>query len=444
LSFLIPDSFGKNVPGKESHIPTFLVDSISYLLIFFNNKKGKVMRTMFQKIFGSLLIFILISSIIHAEGLNKAKPSAPSRRDYSREARLKESDEALEENAPPTPLGSLSLKNYRSATSANNSYTLDLQLDGWTSNIALEFPPARFSRTTTGNLETKPSLAEPDRCYGFWSSPNFTIVKPKEINNANSVTAYVEYSHTPVGTAFRIPTIRTRFNRADFLDAAIYLYDGRNLNPDGGTGVITCKFDPNSLPSDQPYFLSVDFISFDQPVDPSYTFTITKAYVVSEEYPAPPEFIIDGVWVETDEDAKAWINGYKIDLLTWCYDAAYNDQITVMIKIINEFRNEYDVYVWANDTLTLLNTTDTYQVAAAGRWACYLERDGDVKVWNPFTDELLHIKNNGYRIAGGGDDALLIWDWDDDLYVWISEEGLYKVEEDDIWFLCDTASTPVY
>lgn len=397
-----------------------------------------------QKIFGFLFIFILTSGVIDAEALNKAKPGAPPKRDDSREARLKVWDEAAEKNAPPETLGNLSPKNYRAAASAKNTYTLDIPLDGWTSNVALEFAPARFSRNTSGHLETKPNLSEPDRCYGFWSSPNFTIVKPKEINDANSATAYVEYSYTAVSSGIRIPTIRARFNRTDFRDAAIYLFDGKNIDPGGGTGVITCKFDTNRLLSDQSYFLSVDFISFDGPVDPNYTFTITKANVVTEDYPAPPEFIIDGVWIETDEDAKAWINGYKIELLSWCYDAGYNDQIAVMIKIVNEYGNQYDVYVWANDILTLLNTTDTYQVAVAGRWACYLEQDGDVKVWNPFTDELLHIKNDGYRIASGGDDSLLIWDWDDDLYLWLPGEGLYKVDEDDIWFLCDTSSAPIY
>jgi len=42
-----------------------------------------------------------------------------------------------------------------------------------------------------------------------------------------------------------------------------------------------------------------------------------------------------------------------------------------------------------------------------------------------------------------GDDSLLIWDLDNDLYVRIPEEGLYKVDENDIWFLCSTTTTPI-
>ncbi|MBN1901858.1 hypothetical protein JW926_11100 [Candidatus Sumerlaeota bacterium] len=399
---------------------------------------------MLRKIYELVFLLILISGTVHAVPLNKPKPEEPPQRDYFREARLKEREESAEKETPLEISGTISPGQCHSTAFINNIQTIDLPLNEWTSNVALEFPPPRFSRNESHHLETKPNLTEPNWCYGFWSSPNFTISKPKEINNANSLTAYVEYSYTAVGGGVRIPSIRARFNRADFRDAAVYLYDGRNLDPDGGTGVITCKFDTNSLSSDQLYFLSVDFISFDAPVDPNYAFTITKAYVVIEEYPAPPEFIIDGLWVEDDYDVKAWINGYRIELMTWCYDAAYNDEIAVMIKIISEYWGEYDVYVWADDKLTLLNSTDTYQVAAAGRWACYLEQDGDVKAWNPFTDEFLTITDEAYRISSGGGGSLMIWDWDDELFVWIPGIGLHNVDDYDIWFLCDTTSATVY
>jgi len=152
---------------------------------------------------------------------------------------------------------------------------------------------------------------------------------------------------------------------------------------------------------------------------------------------------VQGVWVEDDRDAKAWINGYRIKLDEDCYDTAFNNNIAAVVVIINSYWDEYDLNVWTNDNYFWLNANDTYQTAVAGNCVAYLEQDCDVKVWKRETDELIKIKDDGYRISSGGGDTLLIWDTDDDLYIWHPTAGLYKVDKDDIWFLCNTTTSPV-
>jgi|GEM_PF-640377 len=389
------------------------------------------------------MILCLMPLITPAEGEVKKHPSPFPKRDFAREQLLHEKD-SLAENMPALELAeTVSRSFYNSLGATRETSTVDIPLSEWTSNTTPDFEEPRFSRNTLGQLEMRPNLSVPHNTYGFWSSPEFTVLKPDQYNNDNSVTIYVEFSYTGVPLGYRMPSLRARYNRSDFLDAGLYLYDGENMDPNGGTGEITCKLDTNLLTQDASYFVSVDFIAFDAPIDPDFTLTITKVYLMGVYKTAPPDFIIDGVWVETDEDAKAWINGYKVTLLSWCYDAAYNDRMAAMIYIYNESRNQYDVYVWSDDVLTWLNADDTYQVAVAGNYVAYLEQDGDVKVWNPATDELTRIKTDGFRISSGGDEALMIWDLDNDLYIWLPQEGLYKVDEDDIWFLCDTSSVPV-
>jgi hypothetical protein len=306
-----------------------------------------------------------------------------------------------------------------------------------------DFALARLTRNSKGLLEMMPNLSNPGNTFGFWSSESFTLKKPADKNDANMATAYVEYSYSAVQSGHKRPTIRVRLNRTDYQESALYLYDGRNFSSNGGSGEITCKFDTNALDADQSYILSVDFISLDEPADPNFTITISDAYIVRYEEIPPSDFIIDGVWMEDDEDAKAWINGYLVKLAEYCYDASYNDEIAAVIAIVNEYWREYDVYVWADDDLFWLNESDTFQVAVAGQFAVYLEQDGDVKAWNPFTDELLKLVSDGFRISSGGDEALMIWDMDDNLYVWIPGDGLYKVDENDIWYLCDTTTVPI-
>ena len=64
-------------------------------------------------------------------------------------------------------------------------------------------------------------------------------------------------------------------------------------------------------------------------------------------------------------------------------------------------------------------------------------------MWDRQTDDLIKIKNDGYRISSGGGDTILIWDTDNDLYIWHPTAGLYKVDDGDIGFLCDSATPPV-
>lgn len=373
---------------------------------------------------------------------NRPVPSNPPVRDLAADARLQALDQAAEFATPRKVTGKIT----RAALERKLGKTREtvLNLSKWTEHGATDFfALPRFSRTTEGYLQFKGSKVEPDNTFGFWQSEEFTIPKPADKSDSNALIARVEYSYSGVGAGKRLPTLRLRFNRTDFQDYAMYLYDGWNLDPAGGSGVITCKYDTNRLQTDRKYTLSLDYIYFTTEADPEATVTIQKASLIETGPPALPDFLVDGVWVEDDSDAKAWINGYRVALTGDCYDACYNDEIAAMIVTYSSSQGLYDFYVWANDKITWVNKNDTYQIAVAGHYVAYLENDGDVKVWNPFTDDFQTIKSNGYRISSSGGDALMIWDSGDDLYVWVPGEGMKEVDDNDIWFLCTSASVPI-
>ena len=394
-----------------------------------------------------LIIFLVTASwlCLGADPFKRlTKPSPLDIIEMKKDRHILEKDQEAEAMPPLEPTGKISKSEIQQLTHKQYTDTLELPLSEWVTNIVENsFAPPRFNRNSQGYLEMWPNLDQPDNTFGFWSSPFFIIAKPDETHEANAVTAYVDFSYTSIAGGHHIPSVRIRLNRDDFQEAAVYIYDGNNLDSGGGSGVLRLKFDTNTLESDRSYMLSVDLVSFDSPADPNFKLTITRAYLVGIEFPAPPDFIIDGVWGETDYDAKAWINGYKIKISEDTYDVAYNDQIAAMVIIIDSYWNDYDIWVWVDDEVYWLNENDTFQVAVAGDFVAYLEQDGDVKVWNPFTDELLKIKDNGYRLSSAGDEAFLLWDQDDDLLVWLPESGLYEVDDDDIWYLCDTSTPPV-
>ncbi len=398
-------------------------------------------RTLITTVF-----LMLLSSIAVAGGFSRIMPvpSQPVKRDAAISARLLAKDEAAESMPPLKPCGIISRDTISLLTSGRDWTLTELPLEQWTTNGAEpDFALPQFSRNEKGHLQTKPNPQHPDNTFGFWSSPSFTIEKPSGFHDANSLTAYVEYTYTGVSGGCKIPSARLRFNRTDFQECLLYLLDGRNLHPGGGSGTLTCKFDTNILTADAAYILSVDFISLASPVDPNFTLSVTRAYLIKYEEPTPSDYVVQGVWVEDDRDAKAWINGYRIKLDEDCYDTAFNNNIAAVVVIINSYWDEYDLNVWTNDNYFWLNANDTYQTAVAGNCVAYLEQDCDVKVWKRETDELIKIKDDGYRISSGGGDTLLIWDTDDDLYIWHPTAGLYKVDKDDIWFLCNTTTSPV-
>ena len=390
------------------------------------------------------LCFLLLSmypgvQVFSEDGAVETKTS-----DASDVIDITEKDEIAEGQSPPKVKGKITKTELREFTTQRSITEMDLPLTEWSANSANDFFAApRFQRSPEGYLEMLPDHTQPHNTFGFWSSPSFTLVQPSEAGDANSITAYIEYSYTATSPGYSAPTIRVRFNRTDFRESSLYQYDGDNLNPAGAQDIISCKFDTNMLLENETFFVSVDLVALEENIDPDFKFTIKNACLMGIEEPAPLQYPIDGLWLEDDSDAKIWTVGSRLGITENCYDGAWSERMAATVKIISDYQNIYDLYIWFEGSSYWLNESDTFQTSVPGIYAAYLEQDGDVKVWSPYKDELIKIKNDGIRISSGGDDALLIWDEDNDLYVWHPDIGLYRVDDDDIWYLCDSTSAPI-
>ncbi len=399
-----------------------------------------------RKITLSLMLFLLCAASITAQEWIPLfpAPDPEPEPDAADTIRLRDLDQAAEKSDALPLAGTISRSQLAEMTATRGLSRLDIPLAQFTSFAPTEFAAPDLARTTKGYLGMKPNALLPGNTFGFWASPQFTIAKPGVVSEFNSVNAYVAYNHTGVPAGYKTPTFRIRLNSADNLMASTAQFDGNHIGSAAGSGVLTCRFDLNLLNADRAFTLSVDIISLESSAFFNYALEVTGVYLIRAEAPSSSSnYEVEGVWQEDDYELKASINGAIITLLDDddCYHAAWNDKMVVSIMIYNAWQREYDTYVWADNKSYLLNEEDTFMVCAAGDYAVYLEQDGDVKAWSPFTNTFADIFNNdAMRISSGGGNWLMIWDEDENLYIWHPAEGLFKVDEDDIRAICNTTS----
>lgn len=406
-------------------------------------KKSVILTSVF------ILIFSINLSSEEWKTLPRPKPAENPESNMELSLKLHEADMTAEEmHLPEVKIAPESkildkIRNSRSITQ------LDLPLADFSQQSNAVFAPPYFSRTGDGRLIMKPNESQPANTFGFWQSPSFTIVKPESYSDYNTAKLIVEMSYSAIPSGYTMPSLRLRINRSDDRKVAFFLLDGRALKPEGGQYTATCTYNLNDMTqTEEDYTASIDMIALGGTVDPETVFLISKVYLVRTDAAETSDYLVEGAWVEDDNDLKAWINDQRVHVNADqrdVYDAAYNDHILSYIVIYSSFQEEFDLWTWVENERIFVNEGDTFQTCVAGDYIVYLEVDGDVKVWNAMTGgDIVRIKDNGYRISSGGDDSVLIWDQDDDLYVWHPDfQGVYRIDDSDILALCKSASIPL-